>query len=66
MPNDNLFDGKFKLGPIIGTGGFGVVHRATQAAFDREVAIKILQVNFADEDYRRFEREAELSARSST
>jgi len=55
----------FELGERIGTGGYGVVYRATQSTVEREVAIKIILPKFADrpEFIRRFEAEAQLVAR---
>ncbi len=50
----------------IGRGGFGVVHRATQSALGRTVAIKVLAVGDLDPDtLRRFEREARILGRLS-
>ncbi len=55
----------YELHERIGTGGFGVVHRAYQATVGREVAIKIILPHFANHpDFiRRFEGEAQLIAR---
>jgi serine/threonine protein kinase/DNA-binding XRE family transcriptional regulator len=55
----------FALGERLGTGGYGVVYRATQTTVGREVAVKIILPKFADrpEFIRRFESEAQLVAR---
>ena len=55
----------YELHERIGSGGFGVVHRATQTTVGREVAIKIVLPHFANQpDFiRRFETEAQLIAR---
>ena len=50
---------------LIGSGSFGAVYRASQAAVGREVAIKVIQSDYANrpEFVRRFESEARLIAR---
>lgn len=55
----------YELHERVGSGGFGVVHRATQTTIGREVAIKIIAPHFANQpDFiRRFETEAQLIAR---
>src|SRR5512139_4042703 len=55
----------YELHERIGSGGFGVVHRAYQTTVGREVAMKIILPRFAnDPDFiRRFETEAQLIAR---
>jgi serine/threonine protein kinase len=54
-------DGKFSVLEALGTGGFGTVYRARQLQFDREVAIKVLDVPEFDESLlKRFEREAKI------
>ncbi len=55
----------YELHERIGSGGFGVVHRAYQTTVGREVAIKIILPRFANHpDFiRRFEIEAQLIAR---
>jgi eukaryotic-like serine/threonine-protein kinase len=52
--------GRYKVGPLIGKGGHGEVYRATDLQDSREVAVKILAPNLAqDSDYRlRLVREA--------
>ena len=64
----NLAPGR-RLGPYeivdaIGAGGMGEVYLATDSRLKRDVAIKILPVDFADDPERlaRFQREAELLA----
>ncbi len=55
----------YELREEIGAGGFGVVYRAYQASISREVAIKIILPDYANqtEFIRRFETEAQLVAR---
>ncbi len=55
----------YELQEKIGEGQFGVVHRALQPAVQREVAIKIIKPQYANQpDFiRRFETEAQIVAR---
>jgi DNA-binding SARP family transcriptional activator/WD40 repeat protein len=55
----------YELGERIGVGTFSVVHRAVQPGVEREVAVKIIRAELADQpDFvRRFEHEARLVAR---
>lgn len=55
----------YLLGERVGEGAFAVVHRATQSSLSREVAIKIIRAELANEpDFiRRFESEAQQVAR---
>ncbi|MEP0761797.1 MAG: serine/threonine protein kinase, partial [Chloroflexota bacterium] len=55
----------YEIHERIGSGGFGVIHRATQTTLGREVAIKIILPHFANHpDFiRRFEAEAQVIAR---
>ncbi|NDJ75022.1 MAG: protein kinase [Chloroflexi bacterium] len=55
----------YELWERIGSGGFGVVHRAYQSTLGREVAIKIILPHYANhpEFIRRFDSEAQLIAR---
>jgi eukaryotic-like serine/threonine-protein kinase len=56
--------GPYVLGPVIGTGGMGEVYRAHDSRLGRDVAIKILPPDVADdpERLRRFESEARAAA----
>ena len=47
----------------IGSGGFGVVYRCTQAALDRTVAVKVLTVDLDEENQARFLREQRAAGR---
>ncbi len=50
----------------VGSGGFSMVYRAHQEAFDRTVAVKVLTVELVDENaQRRFQRECRASGRLS-
>ena len=62
--SDTLVKG-YELHEEIGVGGWGAVHRASQSVVGREVAIKIIKPEYANEpDFiRRFEAEAQLVAR---
>ena len=52
MNNDS-----FELLEVIGSGGFGTVHRAHQPAFSRDVAVKVLTTRLTDASARsRFDR----------
>ncbi len=56
-PAEVEIEGYDLLGPL-GEGGFGRVFRARQLAFDREVAVKVLNASgLHDDTARRFERE---------
>src|SRR6478609_643167 len=47
----------------IGSGGFGVVYRCTQAALDRTVAVKVLTVDLDEENQARFLRDQRAAGR---
>jgi WD40 repeat protein/serine/threonine protein kinase len=55
----------YRLKEILGSGGFGAVYRAYQASIDREVAVKVIKPNLANDPsfIQRFEREAQIIAR---
>jgi serine/threonine protein kinase len=56
--------GPYELRYVIGKGGMATVYRAYQPSVDREVAIKVLATELADDEefVRRFEREARIIA----
>ena len=56
--------GPYKVLSPIGKGGMGEVYRARDTKLDRDVAIKVLPEEFANDKERlaRFEREAKLLA----
>jgi serine/threonine protein kinase/WD40 repeat protein len=55
----------YELGELIGEGAFGAVYRAVQPSVGREVAIKVVRAELADDPrfVQRFEAEAQLVAR---
>lgn len=61
----NILDNKYKLESQIGSGGFGVVYRATNLLIQREVAIKIFQPKgtIKESDLEQFQQEAISSCR---
>jgi serine/threonine protein kinase len=65
LPVERTIDTKYRLEQMIGRGGMGAVYEATDLRLDRRVAIKIMLGNmFGDRAaLRRFEREAQASAR---
>jgi len=56
--------GSYEIIDLVGTGGMGEVYRARDLKLKRDVAIKVLPDNFAEEQERiaRFQREAEVLA----
>ncbi|MFW2333643.1 protein kinase domain-containing protein [Ilumatobacter sp.] len=54
----------YELGECLGRGAFSVVHRAIQPGIGRDVAVKVIRAELADqpEFVRRFEYEAQLVA----
>ena len=60
-----LFEGKYKVGALLGEGGMGQVYRATHVMMRKEVALKILHptMGLRPEIVERFRREAESAAR---
>jgi eukaryotic-like serine/threonine-protein kinase len=65
LPVERTVDGKYQLERVIGTGGMGTVYEATDLRLGRRVALKVLLArNFGNPSaLRRFEREAQASAR---
>lgn len=56
--------GDYEIASITGTGGMGIVYKATQVSLGRDVALKVIRDEIASEsEYRhRFLREARLAA----
>ena len=65
LPVERTIDTKYRLEKMIGRGGMGAVYEATDLRLNRRIAIKIMLGNmFGDRvALRRFEREAQASAR---
>jgi serine/threonine protein kinase len=63
-PSSGARLGPYQLGPAIGAGGMGEVYRARDPRLGRDVAIKILPPDVADDPdrLRRFEQEARAAA----
>ncbi len=67
MPVERTVDGRYRLERLVGRGGMGAVYDATDLRLNRRVAVKILSGKMFGnrEALRRFEREAQTSARLS-
>jgi len=65
LPVERTIDGKYRPDRLIGKGGMGAVYEAADLRLVRKVAVKIMLGRaFGDrESLRRFEREAQASAR---
>jgi GAF domain-containing protein len=65
LPIERTIEGKYRLERLIGRGGMGAVYEASDLRLARSVAVKVLLGRaFGDRDaLRRFEREAQASAR---
>ncbi|MBU1238222.1 protein kinase [Myxococcota bacterium] len=60
-----VFEGKYKVGKVLGEGGMGIVYKATHIMMKKEVALKILLPVLGTklDMIERFRREAESAAR---
>jgi hypothetical protein len=67
MPVERTVEGRYRLERLVGRGGMGAVYEATDLRLNRQVAVKILSARMFGnrEALRRFEREAQTSARLS-
>jgi serine/threonine protein kinase/CheY-like chemotaxis protein len=66
LPSGFVLDNKYKLESLIGTGGFGVVYKATHIQLQRQVAVKVFRplTNLSNEDsLRRFRHEGASASR---
>jgi hypothetical protein len=57
----SIVKGRFEIGELIGSGGFGQVYRAWDHRLEREVAVKVVET--APQSDLRIEREAQAAAR---
>jgi serine/threonine-protein kinase len=60
-----LLDGRYRVGPRIGSGGMSVVHEAEDLRLSRKLAIKLLKGESSDEVVERLFREARAAARAN-
>ena len=58
-----LLVGRYELRECVGSGGMGVVHRAHDQLLDRDVAVKLPNVEVGTNSNERFRREARAAAR---
>jgi serine/threonine-protein kinase len=59
----DVLAGKYRVDSVLGTGGMGIVFRATHLALKDRVALKVLQKGAGEEAAERFFREAQAAAR---
>ena len=60
-----LLDGRYRVGPRIGSGGMSVVHEAEDLRLSRKLAIKLIRGESSDEVVERLFREARAAARAN-
>ena len=63
-PGRELFDGRYRLESVVGTGGMATVWRAMDESLGRVVAIKMLAERYTEDEsfVERFRREAQAAA----
>jgi serine/threonine-protein kinase len=61
---EQVLNGRYRLGDVLGEGGMAVVHRALDLLLNRTVAVKILRTQYATDAgfLKRFDREAQAAA----
>lgn len=64
MTDDPLLAGRYQVGRLLGRGGMAVVHLGQDTRLHRQVAIKLLRIDLADDPtaQHRFRREAQSAA----
>ncbi len=62
--SQQLLSGRYEVGRLLGRGGMAVVHLGRDSRLDRQVAIKLLRLDLADDPtaQTRFRREAQSAA----
>lgn len=62
LSEGDTVDGRYRLGPVLGRGATGTVHRAHHEGLDRPVALKLLHASGSPQARARFEREARVAS----
>jgi len=57
--SDTVVDGRYRVGRVVGQGGFGVVYRAQHLGFESPIALKVLKL---PEEWSSARREARLAS----